>query len=309
VALLKWRLISAAVIIGTLLSLLHLDFHHPLGVPGVWLVPLALLVSLLMVHELLDLWHSRADAPAAWPVYWAAPATVLAAAIPQLWPLSGQPYPPGCPLGVLGWPVLAVVLGIGLAFVGEMRRYRQPGTATACVGLSVLAIGYAGLLLSFLVHLRGLYSNEWGMTALLSVIVVVKMSDTGAYFTGRLVGRHKLAPVLSPGKTVEGALGAFVWAVLAALACRRWLVPALVGADARPGAWWAWTLFGLLVALTGMVGDLAESLLKRDAQRKDSSRWLPGLGGVLDVVDSVVFAAAPAYFFYLSGLIGPGNAT
>ena len=72
------------------------------------------------------------------------------------------------------------------------------------------------------------------------------------------------------------------------------------------GPLWRWLLFGLMMALSGMLGDLAESLLKRDAERKDSSRWLPGLGGVLDILDSIVFAAAPAYYCFAAGLIGPG---
>ncbi len=303
--MLKWRLISAAVIISGLLGLLHLDYHYPLGASGVWLIPLALIVSVLMVQELLDLWSARGDLPARWPVLLGAPLTVLLATVPELWPLCGQTYPVACPIGRLGWPLLGMVIGIGLAFVGEMRRYERPGTSTGSIALSVLTVGYAGLLLSFLVNLRLFFSHQWGMAALLSVIIIVKLSDTGAYFTGRLLGRHKMAPVLSPGKTREGAVGACVAAVLAAWACGAWLVPAVVGPAARSGPWWAWMLFGLLVALAGMVGDLAESLLKRDAQRKDSSRWLPGLGGVLDIVDSLVFAAAPAYFLLAAGLVGP----
>ncbi len=305
-AVLKWRLISAAVIISGLLGLLHMDFHHPLlGVAGIWLLPLALVVSVLMVHELLDMWSDRHDLPSRWPVYVAAPLTVFAASVPLLWPLRGLEYPPDCPIGVLGWPLLAMVLGVGLAFIGEMMRYTQPGRSTGSIALSVLAIAYAGLLLSFLVNLRLLNDARWGMASLLSLVIVVKLSDTGAFFVGRQFGKHKMAPVLSPGKTVEGAIGALLTACLGAYLCYAWVVPALVGNDASRGPLWGWLLFGLIVALTGMVGDLAESLLKRDAQRKDSSRWLPGLGGVLDILDSIVFAAAPAYFCFASGLIGP----
>lgn len=303
--MLKWRLISAAVIISGLLGLLHLDFHHPLGTAGVWLLPLALVVSVMMVHELLDMWSARADLPSRWPVYVGAPLTVLAAGVPLLWPLQGAEYPPACPVGVLGWPLLAMTVGIGLAFIGEMRRYTEPGRSTGSIALSVLVIAYAGLLLSFLVNLRLLNGPKWGMAALLSLVVVVKLSDTGAYFVGRQFGKHKMAPVLSPGKTVEGAIGAFLTACLGACLCYFWLVPAIVGADAARGPLWGWLGFALLIAATGMIGDLAESLLKRDSHCKDSSRWLPGLGGVLDILDSIVFAAAPAYFYFATGLIGP----
>ena len=116
-----------------------------------------------------------------------------------------------------------------------------------------------------------------------------------------------MAPVLSPGKTVEGAVGALLAACLGACVCYAFVVPAIVGKEAERGPLWGWLLFGLVVAIAGMIGDLAESLLKRDAGRKDSSRWLPGLGGVLDILDSIVFAAAPAYFYFASGLIGPMN--
>jgi len=302
--LLRWRLLSAAVIITVLLVLLYLDFHYPLGASGIWLLPLGLLASWMMVYELLDLWRDRLDRPVAWPVLVGAPLTVLAAGVPLLWPLRGMEYPRDCPIGILGWPVLASVLAVNVAFVAEMVRYRQPGRSTASIGLSVLTIVYAGLLPSFLVNLRLFGDHRRGMAALLSVIVIVKLSDTGAYFVGRQFGRHKLAPTLSPGKTVEGAIGAIFAACLTAWLCYVYLVPQIIGPLEAAGAWWAWLLLGLLCAGMGMIGDLAESLLKRDAQRKDSSSWLPGLGGVLDILDSVVFAAAPAYFFFATGWFG-----
>ncbi len=125
--MLKWRLISAAVILSGLLGLLHLDFHHPLGTSGIWLLPLALIVSVMMAYELLDLWSERPDRPCAWPIYLGASLTVLAAGVPLLWPLTDRVYPVPCPVGELGWPLLAMVAGTVLAFVGEMMRYREPG--------------------------------------------------------------------------------------------------------------------------------------------------------------------------------------
>ncbi len=112
-----------------------------------------------------------------------------------------------------------------------MIRYTRPGYSTGSIALSVLAIVYAGLLLSFLVNLRLLNGNRWGMAALLSLIVIVKLSDTGAYFVGRRFGTHKLAPRLSPGKTIEGTAGGL------ATACGgAWVCLCLDGAIARgPG--------------------------------------------------------------------------
>lgn len=304
--MLKLRLVSAAVIISALLALLHLDAHHaPWGAPGVWLLPLALAVAVIMVYELLDLWRDRPDRPTAWPLYVGAPLTVLLAAAPLYWTLAGQTGPADDLVGRLGWPLAGVTAGIVLAFIAEMARYTQPGLSTGRIALSVLAIGYAGLLLSFLVSLRLLPDPQWGMAAVVSVIVIVKLSDTGAYFTGRALGRHQMAPSLSPKKTLEGALGGLVAAACGAWICRDVLVPALVESSQLRGTLGNWLVYGLILAVAGMLGDLAESLLKRDVQRKDSSSWLPGLGGVLDILDSLVFAAAPAYFCWACGLVGP----
>ncbi len=303
--MLKWRLISAAIIISGLTVLLYLDYNFPLKAPGVWLIPLAVVAALMMSFELLDLWAERLDRPVAWPVYTGATLIVLASCGPLLWPLTNHVYPESCALGRLGWSLLAVAACVALAFIGEMARYTQPGRSTGAVALTVAAVAYAGLLLSFIVQLRLFHSHQWGMVALISTVVITKMSDTGAYFTGRLLGRHKMAPVLSPGKTIEGGVGGLVFAGLAAAFCYAVVAPWLVDGGVSRGPLWGWLLYGLIVATAGMLGDLAESLLKRDAQRKDSSSWLPGLGGVLDILDSLLFAAPPAYLCWAMGLVGP----
>jgi phosphatidate cytidylyltransferase len=302
---LKLRLLSATVIIAGLVGLLYLDYQYPCGAPGVWLLPLAMIVAVTMVHELLDLWQARPDRPAAWPLYIGAPLVVLLAAAPLWWTIHGQPYPGDGLVGRLGWPMLGMSAAVALAFIAEMARYTQPGRSTGSIALSLLAIGYAGLLMSFLVCLRLLPDAQWGMAAVVSVIVIVKLSDTGAYFAGRALGRHPMSPVLSPKKTIEGAVGGIAAACLGAWICRAWIVPQLVDADHLRGSIGPWLVYALVLAVSGMLGDLAESLLKRDAQRKDSSSWLPGLGGVLDILDSLVFAAAPAYVCWASGLVGP----
>ena len=98
---------------------------------------------------------------------------LVATGIPLLWPLMGQTYPENCLIGTLGWPLLGFAVGVVLAFLGEMRRYEKPGTSTGSIALAVLAISYAGLLLSFLVSLRLYHNHQWGMVAVLSVIVIV----------------------------------------------------------------------------------------------------------------------------------------
>ncbi len=303
--MLKWRLISSAVIITCLLGLLYLDYHYPLGGPGLWLLPLGIIGSLMMAFELLDLWRDRADRPVRWPIYVAAPLVVVAAATPVLVPLvSGAEPSTGC-WELSGSSLIAFALAVGLAFIGEMIHFERPGLGTQRVALSVLAISYSGLLMSFVVSLRLLGGHHVGMIALVSMVVVVKLSDTGAYFTGRLFGRHKMAPILSPGKTIQGAIGGVLTACLAGWLIFYMVLPRYLAGEPSMGTWWGWLLYGMILAAAGMAGDLAESLLKRDADQKDSSTWLPGLGGVLDILDSIVFAAPAAFFCWKIGLVGP----
>jgi phosphatidate cytidylyltransferase len=115
------------------------------------------------------------------------------------------------------------------------------------------------------------------------------LNDAAAFAGGRLFGRHKLAPRVSPGKTWEGLGGAVIAAVAVSLAfalvfgiMRVWLAP----------------VFGVVMAVVGQLSDLVESMLKRDAQQKDSSNRVPGFGGILDVIDSPLFAAPCAYLFF-----------
>ena len=126
--------------------------------------------------------------------------------------------------------------------------------------------------------------------ALLALVLTIMVSDSAQYYVGRLVGRRPLAPAISPKKTVEGAVGGFVAGALCLMIVGRFWLPTL---DA-----WIVALVGATIALLGMAGDLFESLLKRSAAVKDSSGLIPGHGGMLDRLDSWLFAA-PAYFVFL----------
>jgi phosphatidate cytidylyltransferase len=130
---------------------------------------------------------------------------------------------------------------------------------------------------------------------MLGAVLLVKSSDIGAYAVGMTLGRHKLIPWLSPGKTREGLAGGIATAALvgAGLAAAT---PSGESIAAIPI--WLGAVAGAVAAVTGQIGDLAESLLKRDAGVKDSGRMLPGMGGILDVVDSLLFAGPALYWLF-----------
>ena len=303
--MLRWRLAAAAIIVVPLIGLLVADFYWNHGGPGIWIAPLGLIIGLMAAAEVLEMLATSNHRPLAWTVYLGVALIFAAACAPMAWGLAGSVYPPNCPLGRLGLPLAATAFSLMMAFVGEMRRYEQPGGVMVNLALSVFAIVYVGVSLAFAALLRQLHTNEWGMAALVSVVFVVKISDTGAYFVGKACGRRKLSPRISPGKTFEGGLGGILAAVAGSWLFFRYLVPPLVGPAMVTPTWWGVTIYGVVLAIFGLVGDLSESLMKRDVARKDSSSWLPGLGGVLDIMDSLFFAMPAAYVCWAAGIVGP----
>lgn len=294
--MLSRRLIGAALTITPLVFVLWLDSLDLGGKRGIFLTVVGLLAAVAATGELLGLMRAAVPSLRAIPVLVASGVALLIAASPVAW----TDYPSDCPLGQWGWTAIGLVVAMGSLFVVEMFTYRQPGQAVVRLAVSVFAVSYVTLPLVFLLHLRRLGSTQEGILSLVSVILVVKLADSGAYFTGRAIGRHKMAPVLSPKKTWEGAAGAFVAAWLGGALFFYGVAP-LCGWEAlRHTSWLACTAFSIPVAAAGMIGDLAESLLKRDLQVKDSAAWLPGLGGVLDVLDSLLFAAPVAYLWWAS---------
>jgi phosphatidate cytidylyltransferase len=152
--------------------------------------------------------------------------------------------------------------------------------------VTVFGIGYVNWLLGYAFWLRDLDAGEEWM---LLLVLVTWLGETAAYLVGSAVGRHPLAPAVSPKKTVEGALAQLVMSGLAAVLARAWFFPAL----SLPSA----LLVGLLLGVTGQVGDLVESALKRSVGTKDTGSLLPGHGGMLDRVDSLIFNT-PILFYY-----------
>ncbi|QDT70757.1 Phosphatidate cytidylyltransferase [Planctomycetes bacterium MalM25] len=285
--------------------------------PGLIMSPLAIAGAFLAAGELVRMFEHDPNlaSPSRYLVIPGAVLTVLASCAPMAWPpgVEASAESAAAAIGRVGWVAVGLAASCLLVFCSEMLRFRQAGSATSRLALAVFGIAYAGGLMGFVVQLRLLRDGpwgpdgRWGMLALLSLIVVVKTNDIGAYVAGRLFGRHKMAPVLSPGKTWEGAAGGFLLSTVATLATLGPLAHAM-GCDSGRDrlSWFAGSLiYALLVGAAGVAGDLAVSLLKRDADVKHSSTWMPGFGGVLDVLDSILFAAPVAFLLWLARCVGP----
>lgn len=184
-------------------------------------------------------------------------------------------------------PALHVVMLSLVVAAGAMALAAGPDGALTRAGVLLMAPLYVGLPLGVIATLRA----TDGPGAVLFLIALVAVSDSAQFYSGRLFGRRRLAPVVSPGKTVEGLIGGLVAAAIVAAVAG----PRLLAATAAPAALFA--VLGVALALTGVLGDLFESLLKRGAGVKDSSALIPGHGGVLDRVDSYLFAAPAFYLF------------
>jgi phosphatidate cytidylyltransferase len=180
--------------------------------------------------------------------------------------------------------ILLLVM-INLALVALASARPSADTLTS-VPTNLMALIYVGLPLGTLAWIRAYL----GPAALTWLIAVIALSDSAQYYTGRAFGRRKLAPLVSPGKTIEGAIGGLVIAAVAGGALARWAMPALPLGIA--------IVLALVIAMFGMAGDLFESLLKRSAGVKDSSGLIPGHGGVLDRIDAYLFAA-PVFYAYV----------
>ena len=298
------RLISAAVIISVTILLLCVDFWLGTGKvsrPGLIVCLLSTIFAAMSASELVAMLANVTNRVNHNFVVAATVAMMVVICGPVWW----SEYPVDCAMGRFGWVFSGLVMAAVLTFGYEMLNYRAPiggagkGEVTDRLGRCALVYVYVAMCFGFLVPHRFLHcGNGYGILALVTLIATVKLSDSFAYFAGKRFGTIKLAPQLSPGKTLQGSLGAPVGGCIAAAICLFVVGPVIFDITVQK-PWWWFLVYGILVTAAGMMGDLAESLIKRDCNTKDSSSWLPGLGGVLDILDSLVFAAPVSYFLWI----------
>jgi phosphatidate cytidylyltransferase len=251
----------------------------PLLVLALFWGPVHLMTTIVAVAVLVGLWELYALLRARSLRPFAVSGVVILAST-----FAASVAPSG-PLASL-WPVGLVVLLVATLFRRAEFAEIVPAAAATFLGASYL--GTLGGTLAALRALPPASDGAWRLTLLMATIMV---ADTFAFFVGNAIGRHKLAPRISPGKTVEGGLAALVGGVLAALVVRHLGLPTLPVVDT--------VLLGLSVTTLGTLGDLFESLLKRWAGVKDSGTLFPGHGGALDRLDSLLFGAPVLYYYFL----------
>jgi phosphatidate cytidylyltransferase len=189
---------------------------------------------------------------------------------------------------------LVLVFGLLGAFIRLVVRQEEHRAPITTAALTVLGLMYVPFLFNFVALLAFMPgSPDQNRFLLIYLLAVTKFSDVGAYVVGSLMGRHKMIPRISPGKTWEGFAGAILTSLGISIALTY-----VMGEHVQALSFGSGVILGLLLPLISVVGDLAESVIKRDASIKDSGHAIPGIGGALDLIDSILFTA-PVLYFYL----------
>lgn len=257
-------------------------FGHPRGLEGVGLLALLLFVLPTAVVELARLFTAENVRPYRFIAAAGAGSIVVHAFLTQ--------FPKFRPVAA---STLAYIIVFTMLFAALRRAWtRETHEAILRMAGTVLATLYLGGLAWFLMALRVKQSdNVVGTTmVILMILLVVKFTDIGAFFGGKAIGRRKLIPWLSPGKTWEGLICGMLTAGVVGAICAVAIPYRL--------EWWKGLIFGIVIGGIGQLGDLLESLMKRDAEVKDSGHSVPGFGGVLDIIDSPLLAAPFAYLLF-----------
>lgn len=182
------------------------------------------------------------------------------------------------------WELLFIVLGLFFLILMQFKRRESSGVIVD-ISATIFGIFYVSWFFSFLIKIRYL---PGGLGLLATVLLITKLGDIGAYLIGVRFGKTPLIPRISPKKSIEGSAGGLLFSVLGALVSSAFL----------SFNWLHLVILGILLGSLGQMGDLSESLIKRDCRVKDSGVIFPGIGGVLDSIDSLLFTA-PAFYFYM----------
>ncbi len=270
----KKRILFGTIMIGVLVALLWVDWRlesgERLAVIG---LPVAGVLVLLLAMAFIELARMSAAARIIVLVRSGMFGTIALATLPFWWQLTGSS-------GATVPPVLLVLsLAAMGVFVDQMVRHRIDDALRriACTLLAVVYLGAGGAMIMWI-------RVAHGVPIFILFLAAVKVTDIGAYFTGSAIGRHKMIPWLSPGKSWEGLFGGLLAGAGASV-----LIVWMMKIDAL--SLWQAGLFGALVGAAGQFADLCESLLKRSARQKDSGRLVPHFGGVLDIIDSLLLGA------------------
>jgi phosphatidate cytidylyltransferase len=254
------------------------------GVGGIGLMVLLAIIMPLAVQEISVLFTAERITPYRFIAAAGSSLLILHAFLTQ--------FPPFQPIAA---STLAFIIVFIMLFAALRRAWmKQTQDAILKMAGTVLAMLYLGGLGWFLMAIRVKHSigkqDFHGTTfTVLAILLMVKFTDIGAYFGGRATGKHKLIPWLSPGKTWEGLFFGLLTAGLVGMGCAPWI---------RNVPWWKGFIFGVIIGGIGQLGDLLESMMKRDAEVKDSGKLVPGFGGILDIIDSPLLAAPFAYLLF-----------
>ncbi|NTV30244.1 MAG: phosphatidate cytidylyltransferase [Candidatus Omnitrophica bacterium] len=196
------------------------------------------------------------------------------------------------------WELLFIVCAFLLML---MLQFARQDNTNAIIGLSTTLFGvlYVSWFFSFIIKIRFMLPGQEGSLLVLFIMLVTKAADVGGLFIGTAIGKHPLLPKVSPKKSVEGTLGGICLSAVVAVLARTWLPPVFQSMSVG-------YIFciGLFFGSLGQLGDLSESMIKRDCNVKDSGKFLPGTGGVLDMIDSLLFSV-PAFYLFMSSTLHP----
>jgi phosphatidate cytidylyltransferase len=273
----KTRLLTAAIALPIIIASIVLPAYYPVTV---WLFVAiagsALAAGLFEFYSLTKKLELKADAAIGY----------IGAVVLFFWFVVDAPAKaPDLLLATLALFMAAVLVSQTFRFQKDFAKMLTG------VGVTILGVFYVAFLGGFLVATRtGFEAHANLSTHLLAFFfLVIFGSDSGAYFTGRAFGKHKLAPAISPGKTVEGLIGGIAAAAAFAALATFWFFPELP---------YKWSIpLAIVLAFVGVLGDLAESAMKRGSNTKDAASILPGHGGLLDRLDSLLFGAPILYYF------------